>query len=167
MREFSNINWAAFLLGGLWGFINKYYLWGFSWFAVNVFANVILRAGIYYDIVSGSTIVAVSIGSRHILMATIAVYLAMKGNEMTFVRMWHEQRAGKHFIPMQKHKQVALGLLYRLLSYALIVYSALTGVHSMWILPLVLAIDMLSLAALLLLALRYHPKNELPSNQWR
>jgi len=71
MNKFSNINWAALLLGGAWGSYNNFKQWTYLWVAA--------AAVIYLAAFIGSSFMFLG---AYTFMAATAVYLALQGNDM-------------------------------------------------------------------------------------
>jgi len=71
MSKFSNINWAAFLLGGMWGNYNNFKIWGTLWLPLFLLLLCVF--------LTGFTLLGVFI---YFFMAAISAHLALQGNRM-------------------------------------------------------------------------------------
>jgi len=174
MDKFSNINWAAFLLGGLWGFFNKFPLWTFLWVLAFLVANFRIRVG---DVFVGGThgdigsvdILTLAVGlSGYVLMSMGAIYLALRANHILLRDIQkrgmslEDETRERAKASAHQHKQLIYGIVYKVYSYTAIGYSVSIGMISEHVLFTLLGIDVLSLAVVLVLAPRLHPReNEL------
>jgi len=168
---FSNINWAAYLLGGFWGFSNRFFLCTLLWFFAfsGYFISVQRIRGVerfsdYAGVVEAFNIpvnIAIVI-ICYTLLNVIAAYLALKGNNLLSKRiseknlLFEKEEQVRMVFSAQQHRMIVYGLFPRLYFYSL-------GVFTSPILAVVLSIiDVLTLAAILALAIKFHDKgNEL------
>ncbi|MCL2746013.1 MAG: hypothetical protein FWE48_02825 [Coriobacteriia bacterium] len=166
MSRFSDINWAAFLLGGFWWpILNRFYGWAAGyWIAMIIVASV-------GSVSFGASGMAASLMLSQVTMIVFAVYLALYGNRMLVDRIDvadlspEEKRGAKEWTYRSQRRQTIGGALFVLLSYvgpALFTFLVLGDIVLLGLLIIALAIHVAALAILLILAPRYSfGRNEL------
>jgi len=165
MNKFSNINWAAFLLGGFWWPLwNKFYGWAAISFTATLFLSV---AGLRLGVVGP----ALSFTIQQFMMSFIAIYFALQGNRMLSDRIQAfelepgEERATRDWTYKRQRRQTALGIflliflcVISLLVIPYLFYGSITFAN----LLISITVQVAPFAILLILAPQYYPgKNEL------
>ena len=122
MNRFSNINWAAFLLGGMWGSYNGFKKWLFLW--------IPLYLAVAYAFFADFFLVALL---GYCFMAAITVYLTLQGNRMLSNEVLSmELRAGvedkKRMRIAARQRKLAMYGVWSRLYY---MYFLLGGISSM------------------------------------
>ena len=161
INRFSNINWAAFLLGGLWGWFNRFSFWTFLW-AMTVY---LLLASI------GSVSIPTKYGfaSMFIAMSAIAIWLALRGNRMLLDDIREngfspeKEQEERATTSLQQQNQALYGFIYKVSLYLWMITRVDDhSIFSLSMLFVLLVIDILSLLLVLTIALVFNvEKNEL------
>ncbi|MCL2606711.1 MAG: hypothetical protein FWD93_05470 [Coriobacteriia bacterium] len=84
MNKSSNINWATFLLGGMWGSYNNFWAWVALWIPI------------FFACVYAFFVGLIFLGAlAYSLMAIITVYLTLQGNHMLSNRVRSKELQAK------------------------------------------------------------------------
>jgi len=168
MYRFSNINWAAFLWGGvLWPLWNRFYGWAVACYAVGIFVGLTsLRldaAGIITSIIV-----------QQLTSYAFAVFLALRGNRMLAERIedaqlsFEEKCSARSWTYKSQKRQAFSGILLMFFSCSaliVITYFFPVGFVSLHHLGIAALVYIVLLVILLVLAALYSPKeNELLSD---
>jgi len=161
MRRFSNINWAAFLLGGfLWALFNKFYLWIVPWVLIGIAANLLLASGL------NDSILFTYAGS--FLGTLITAYLAFNGNNMLSKRVIRMELSPESelkeraVIYGRQRTQIMWGIILRTALYAWTGYLLYVDTISTYGFFVPIMLDAFLVVTTLILAAKFHSgKNEL------
>ena len=174
MNKLSNINWAALLLGGVWGTYNNVKLWSGLW----VIAGTAILLGAWIGSVS-------IILSSYVILAALSVYLALQGNHLVSKEIRKKELSAEAeqeeriAASARQRKLLIYGIFFRPITYYFTLgfipimlmtprYSTMPdyGISPWHILFALLAIDALALVITLLFALGRHvSENELYSGK--
>jgi len=161
MIRFSNINWAAFLLSGLWGWFNRFPLWTFLWILALFSPGISARVG---DVYIGNEFTALL---GFVVLSALSVFLALCGNRILLKDICkkglsaEEEQKERATASLQQQTQMAYGFGHKVFLYFVASYSALT-IHSFRAVSVLFVIDMLALTLVLSMALLSNAKeNEL------
>jgi len=171
MSRLSNINWAAFILGGAWGSYNGYRSsWGMLF--VVVASALIVSVHLLNSIFISSIIYA--------FLAIMSIYLALQGNFLIVEKIQEEELSSE-----EKREELIMAsarqrkLIISGIGFKLFFFYFLLGFASNWFMPwdtlvaenflpafyllgLMLAIDVLALIVVLVVAsIRKVEENEL------
>ncbi|MCL2606447.1 MAG: hypothetical protein FWD93_04125 [Coriobacteriia bacterium] len=156
MNRFSNINWAAFLLGSLWGNRNNFKMWTNWWVAVG--SGVILA--FFFGSSSDFAFVYLCF---YVFTVITAVYLGLYGNRMLLREIQKQELGLKEDLELRmevsarQRKQLVYGVFFKpFFFYFLMGSIAFRGMPLLYF--VMLAIDVLAFATILLLALRKNCK---------
>jgi len=174
VHRFSNINWAAFLLGTPWGGFNRF----FGWLVLALATVAVIMFGFFYggflgDRSADATSAAIAIAivlTGYISMGVAAVYLALRGNHMLSEEIkqkrWSLEKETTIRVraSARQYKQLMWGIVLKLWFYFSLVRGLSTSELPDYVIFAPFIIDTLSFAAVLALAAVLHEgKNELYS----
>ncbi|MCL2606236.1 MAG: hypothetical protein FWD93_03040 [Coriobacteriia bacterium] len=165
MNKFSNINWAAFLLGGFWAALNKIWSWFFLWLVIFLISSrsvevliALERHGevLAYAYNADVHITIIIIGN--IAMNIIAIYLTLQGS-----RMISEENTDNDLISEENSMAEIAAKKRQYIIYGIIFkgsYLAYSASPSMVLVYALLIVNLLSFALVLHLALRLRMEDD-------
>lgn len=168
MNKFSNVNWAAFLLGGFWGIFNGIFLWimivwGIAFALSFRSAEIIHSVGTHGDVILRAFSVEahiLTIVCCYVLMNACSIYLAAKGNHILSERIQKgnlgtlKEVEARAVVRVRQRWQILCGAPFRIMMYFFMAQP------STILFFLLLVIDVLSFAIVLYLAEKLHQKKE-------
>ena len=155
IKRLSNVNWAAFLLSGIWGGMNGFKGWGNFW---GVLLIPVVPAIFFGN--TKSSVIALLI--FYALTALIGAYLSLRGNRMILHKVKKDkancddennQRVIEY---ARQRKQLIFGMFYRFyFFYGLLGALVLMSVTSPNFYFAMIAIDVAALTIVLIAALLF------------